>query len=108
MIVWDKEKIGMGYRTRRKSEYLIILQKKPTRAKDVWTNHSIPDVWVEKIKDKIHTHQKPFELQKTLIESTTLPNEYVLDIASGSYSVFDACKIIGRNFIGGDIEYGED
>ena len=27
MIVWNKGKIGMGYRTRRKSEYLIILQK---------------------------------------------------------------------------------
>ncbi len=28
MITWDKMKMGMGYRTRRKSEYLIILQKK--------------------------------------------------------------------------------
>lgn len=27
MIVWDKDKIGMGYRSRRKSEYLIVLQK---------------------------------------------------------------------------------
>lgn len=27
MITWDKQKIGMGYRTRRKSEYLLILQK---------------------------------------------------------------------------------
>ena len=26
MIVWDKGKIGMGYRTRRRSEYLIVLQ----------------------------------------------------------------------------------
>ena len=25
MITWDKGKIGMGYRTRRKSEYLIII-----------------------------------------------------------------------------------
>ena len=27
MITWDKGKIGMGYRTRRKSEYLLIFQK---------------------------------------------------------------------------------
>lgn len=27
LIVWDKGKIGMGYRTRRKSEYLLVLQK---------------------------------------------------------------------------------
>ena len=48
MIVWDKGKIGMGYRTRRKSEYLIVLQKSPVRAKDCWTDHAIPDVWQEK------------------------------------------------------------
>ena len=33
MIVWDKGRIGMGYRTRRKCEYLIIFQKSPVRAK---------------------------------------------------------------------------
>jgi hypothetical protein len=27
LIVWDKGKIGMGYRSRRKSEYLLVLQK---------------------------------------------------------------------------------
>lgn len=108
MIVWDKDKIGMGYRTRRKSEYLIVLQKKPTRAKGIWKNHSIPDVWIEKIKDKIHPHQKPYNLQKTLIESTTNEEDYVLDIAAGSFLVFDACKELNRNFIGGDIYYGEN
>ena len=29
MIVWNKLKIGMGYRTRRKSEYLVVIQKAP-------------------------------------------------------------------------------
>ena len=28
MITWDKEKIGMGYRTRRQSEHLIVFTKK--------------------------------------------------------------------------------
>jgi len=27
LITWEKHKIGMGYRSRRKSEYLMILQK---------------------------------------------------------------------------------
>lgn len=107
MIVWDKDKIGMGYRSRRKSEYLIVLQKSPVRAKDVWTNHAIPDVWTEKVI-KTHPHSKPIELQKVLIEATTKEGDFVLDPASGGYSVFEACKDIGRNFVGGDIEYGED
>ena len=107
MITWDKDKIGMGYRTRRKSEYLIVFQKKPIRAKDVWKSHSIPDVWTEKVV-KTHPHSKPINLQKTLIEATSNEGDLILDPAAGGYSVFEACKIINRNFIGGDIEYGED
>lgn len=107
MIVWDKGKIGMGYRTRRKSEYLIVLQKSPVRAKGYWNDHSIPDVWTEKTV-KVHPHSKPIELQKRLIASTTHVGDYVLDPASGGYSVFEACKMLGIDFIGGDIAYGED
>lgn len=108
MIVWDKGKIGMGYRTRRKSEYLVVLQKSPVKAKACWTDHAIPDVWEEKVV-KSHPHSKPIELQKRLIAATTVPGDVVLDPASGGFSVFEACKQLGdRDFIGGDITYGED
>ena len=107
MIVWNKLKIGMGYRTRRKSEYLVVIQKAPKQAKSTWTLHNIPDVWDEKILDKNHTHAKPIELQKQLILATTNENDLVLDPASGGYSVFRACKETDRNFIGCDLEFGE-
>ena len=107
MIVWNKMKIGMGYRTRRKSEYLVIIQRYPRKAKSTWTLHNIPDVWDEKILDKNHTHAKPIELQKQLILATTNENDLVLDPASGGYSVFRACKETNRNFIGCDLEFGE-
>ncbi|MBR6901625.1 MAG: hypothetical protein IKN30_06145, partial [Synergistaceae bacterium] len=84
MIVWDKGKIGMGYRTRRKSEYLIVFQKSPVRAKSCWTDHAIPDVWEEKA-DKIHPHSKPIELQKRLIAATTVEGDVVLDPAAGGF-----------------------
>lgn len=106
MIVWDKGKIGMGYRTRRKSEYLIVLQKSPVRAKGCWNIHNIPDVWKGKVV-KVHAHSKPIELQKQLILATTSEKDYILDPAAGGYSVFEACKETNRNFIGGDIKYGE-
>lgn len=108
MIVWDKGKIGMGYRTRRKSEYLLILQKSPVKAKGCWLDHSIPDVWEEKIVNKVHPHTKPLGLQQRLILATTKEDDFVLDACAGSYSVFTACKNTKRNFIGGDIEYGKD
>jgi site-specific DNA-methyltransferase (adenine-specific) len=107
LIVWDKGKIGMGYRTRRKSEYLLVLQKRPIRAKNCWTSHSIPDVWLEKIT-KTHPHSKPIELQKVLILATTKEGDWVLDPAAGSFSVLTACEGTGRNFIGGDILFGDD
>ena len=107
MIVWDKGKIGMGYRSRRKSEYLVVFQKSPVRAKGCWTDHGIPDVWEEKT-EKIHPHSKPIDLQKRLIEATTKVGDVVIDPAAGGFSVFEACKLTGRTFIGGDIAYGED
>lgn len=108
MITWNKGKIGMGYRTRRKSEYLVIIQKLPKKAKTTWIIHNIPDVWDEKIDKKEHTHQKPLELQKQLILATTNENDFVMDVCSGSYSVLKACEETNRNFIGGDIKFGEE
>lgn len=107
LIVWDKGKIGMGYRTRRKSEYLIVYQKSPVRAKGCWNIHTIPDVWEEKVK-KVHPHSKPENLQSLLIEATVPEGGYVLDPASGGYSVYRCCLKTKRNFIGGDIEFGEE
>ena len=106
LIVWDKDRIGMGYRTRRKSEYLLVFQKEPIKAKGCWNNHSIPDVWKEKV-NKSHPHSKPIELQRILIEATTTPKDIVLDPASGGYSVFEACEKADRDFLGCDIEFGE-
>lgn len=107
MIVWNKQRIGMGYRTRRKCEYLIVAQKRPIRAKGVWGVHDIPDVWEEKAVSG-HPHSKPVGLQARLIEAVTNPGDVVLDPAAGSYSVLEACKRTGRRFLGGDLVYGAD
>lgn len=93
----------MGYRTRRRSEYIVIIQKFPRKAKSTWILHNIPDVWAEKLSSKPHTHSKPIELQKQLILATTNEGDFVLDPASGGFSVFEACKQVGRNFIGCDL-----
>ncbi|MCY3878894.1 MAG: DNA methyltransferase [Rhodobacteraceae bacterium] len=103
LVTWDKARIGMGYRTRRTGEHLVVIQKLPVRAKGVWTVHNIRDVWREPIPKKRHTHQKPLELQQRLIEAVTAEGEIVLDPAAGSFSVMEACKATGRVFLGCDI-----
>lgn len=57
---------------------------------------------------KVHPHSKPIELQRRLILATTNEGDVVLDPASGGYSVFEACKQANRDFLGGDISFGED
>ena len=103
LVTWHKLRIGMGYRTRRTSEYLVVLQKKPRRAKGVWSVHTIPDVWSEKAEGAKHAHRKPVDLQGELIAAVTNPGDVVLDPAAGSFSVWDAAAARGRNFLGGDI-----
>jgi site-specific DNA-methyltransferase (adenine-specific) len=103
MLVWDKQRMGMGYRTRRQCEFCIIIQKKPKRAKGVWTNHSVRDIWQEKIVDKKHTHQKPIKLIEELIKATTIEKDVVLDPCAGSFVVLDACQNTSRLFIGCDL-----
>ncbi|MGH7048014.1 MAG: DNA-methyltransferase [Stellaceae bacterium] len=102
LIVWNKMRIGMGYRSRRISEYLVIMQKAPRRAKGVWSLHDIPDVWEEKVTGTA-AHAKPVELQSRLIEATTNSRDIVLDPAAGSYSVLKACQLLNRRFLGCDI-----
>ncbi len=102
LITWNKLRMGMGYRTRRTSEYLYVIQKAPKRSKGVWTDHSIKDVWDEKI-ERTHAHNKPINLQKVLIQAVTNEADIVIDPASGSFSVLEACKKANRNFLGCDI-----
>ena len=105
LITWDKQSFGMGYRTRRTCEYLLICQKAPTLTKS-WKNKSIRDVWSEKIEHPRsgHPHKKPWALLCTLISAVTDEWDYVLDPCAGSFAVLNACSVTKRNFIGCDIE----
>jgi site-specific DNA-methyltransferase (adenine-specific) len=102
LIVWHKMRIGMGYRTRRTSEYCLVLQKRPLRAKGVWKAHDIPDVWSEKTPWRAG-HAKPVGLQTRLIDCLTNPGDTVIDPAAGAYTVLEAAKAAGRNFLGCDL-----
>jgi site-specific DNA-methyltransferase (adenine-specific) len=103
LITWQKGKIGMGYRTRRCSEYLLVYQKLPMRAKGVWQLHDIPDVWPERA-DKSHPHAKPVGLMNRLIHAVTNKGDIVVDPAAGGYNVMRAAQQADRRFLGCDIE----
>lgn len=104
MITWNKESFGMGYRSRRTAEHLLIYQKSPKMIKS-WKDKSIRDVWSEKIEHPrlSHPHKKPEELINRLIQSVTNENDFVCDPCAGSYVVLNECLKTNRNFIGCDI-----
>lgn len=107
MITWDKEMMGMGYRTRRRAEYLVVLQKTPRKAKGVWQKHNIPDIWPERIpadRKAKGVHPKPVDLQRLLIEAVSQPGDLVVDPAAGTFSVLKACQKAGRTFLGCDLK----
>ena len=103
LVTWNKDRIGMGYRTRRVGEYLLILQKAPTWVGAGWQRDDIPDVVTEKVNRIGNVHPKPVNLQGCLIGAVTDPGDVVLDPAAGSYSVMTAAHRVGRQFLGCDI-----
>jgi site-specific DNA-methyltransferase (adenine-specific) len=107
LIAWDNLHQGMGYRSRRRGDYLLILQKPPKRAKSTWRDHKIPDRWPEKVDRKRypHPHAKPFELTRRLIGAVTQAGDLVIDPAAGSFVVMHAAQALGRDFIGCDKAY---
>ena len=109
LIHWNKLRFGMGRRARCVSEYLLILQKRPTLAKNVWTDNSMRDSWAEYADPSIHPHAKPIALIERLIRATTKAGDLVIDPAAGGYGVLEACRLTGRQFAGCDISTeGED
>src|SRR5262245_51972791 len=43
LIVTDNARLGMGYRTRARGDFLVVAQKPPIKARVTWTDHAIPD-----------------------------------------------------------------
>ena len=107
LIVWDNLQLGMGYRSRRRGGYLLVLQKPPILAKATWRDHGIPDRWPEKVDRKIHQMIKPRGLIARLIDAVTKPGDLIVDPAAGSFVVMHAAHALERNFIGCDIAFPE-
>ena len=105
LIVWDSQRMGNGYRSRRRGGFLLVLQRPPLAAKSTWHDHSIPDRWPEKVDRKVHPHIKPIGLIRKLIGAVTRPGDLVVDPAAGSFVVMHAARQRGCDFVGCDLAY---
>jgi site-specific DNA-methyltransferase (adenine-specific) len=107
LLAWDNLRPGMGKRTRRRGDYLLILQKPPISPR-TWRDHGIPNRWPEKVDRNDHPHIKPIGLIIRLIGAVTEPGGLVVDPAAGSFVVLRAARQLERNFIGVDIAHPKD
>jgi site-specific DNA-methyltransferase (adenine-specific) len=103
MIAWNKIAPGMGRRSRCYTEYALVFQKEPRRAKGIWLDRGIMDCWPESADRTLHPHAKPAQLTYRLIRCVTKTGDLVVDPAAGGYGVLEACRYSGREFVGGDL-----
>jgi len=102
LMTWDTQRFGMGKRLRSVAEFCIVIQKPPLRAKGIWVDRAMRDVFSEKSDRTDHPHTKPRAQIERIIKAVTKPGDLVVDPCAGSYVVLDACQATGRQFLGCD------
>ena len=108
MVVWDKGPMGMGWHYRRSYETVLVGQKPGGKCK--WYDDTdrieniirhIPKIIPRSVE---HPTPKPPELAAHFIRLHTQAWETVLDPFMGAGSTAEAAKLLGRNFIGIELE----
>jgi site-specific DNA-methyltransferase (adenine-specific) len=98
-IIWDKQRIGMGYHYRARYECILFFEKGKRKLNDL----GIADI-IE--SPRIHggyPTEKPSAVSQVLIGQSTVPGEVVADPFMGSGSVGVAAARLGRHFLGNDL-----
>jgi site-specific DNA-methyltransferase (adenine-specific) len=98
-LVWDKQKIGMGYHYRARYEFILFFEKGKRKLQDL----SMPDILEYPRVFKGYPSEKPVGLVEKLIQQSTLPGEVVIDPFMGSGSAGMAALQHQCLFWGNDI-----
>lgn len=98
-LIWDKEKIGMGYHYRSRYEMILFFEKGKRKLNDL----SIADVIECPRIFRGYPTEKPVPVSEILIQQSTQAGELIVDPFMGSGSVGLAALRQGRSFLGNDI-----
>ena len=112
MVIWDKGKIGMGWRYRRSYETVLVGHRKGGKLRWFDDSHKIENVirpgdyGIRKIipqKDD-HPTPKPVELARHFIRLHTKRGDLVVDPFMGGGSTAEAALLEGRRFLGIELD----
>jgi site-specific DNA-methyltransferase (adenine-specific) len=98
-LIWDKQRIGMGYHYRARYECILFFEK---------GKRKLADLGVADIIDAArivggYPAEKPPEVSEVLVTQSSEPGELVIDPFMGSGSTGVAAARHGRNFAGNDL-----
>lgn len=100
LIIWDKNKIGMGKPVRKRHELIFYANQTFRDFKSHGQFTHLPSVLNFKHdRDKIHGAQKPVDLIEMLINGFTNEGDTVVDLFGGSGSTGVACNNTKRKGI---------
>lgn len=101
-LVWDKQKIGMGYHYRARYEFVLFFEKGKRKLNDL----GLPDIIAcDRIRNGYPT-EKPVFVNEVLIQQSSEPGELVVDPFMGSGSTGVAALKQRRSFLGCDVSEG--
>ena len=104
-VIWDKVNPGLGWRYRRQHEMVMVAHR--TGGKLLWGDDgvAIPNVIrLSPPRTRQHPNEKPIALVTQFIEAHTLPGQIILDPFCGSGTTLVAAKMLGRQYIGIEID----
>lgn len=98
-LIWDKQKIGMGYHYRARYEFVLFFEKGKRKLNDL----GLPDIIAcDRIRNGYPT-EKPVFVNEVLVQQSTEAGELVIDPFMGSGSTGVAALQQGRSFLGCDV-----
>jgi len=98
-LVWDKQRIGMGYHYRARYEFILFFEKGKRKLNSL----AVPDVLAFPRVFNGYPTEKPVALSEVLVCQSSAPDELVIDPFVGSGSVGVAARSNRRKFAGADV-----
>lgn len=101
-LVWAKNNCITNMFYMDSHEYIIFFRKgKAKKINDCGTRSVLS---FDNVRNKEHPTEKPVDLLEVLVRNSTNENETVLDFTMGSGTTGVACKNLGRDFIGIELD----
>ena len=102
-FIWDKISCSLGYTFRHQHEMLLCGERMNMKCIKCGTG-DIFKYKVVKAKEKDHPAQKPIDIHKHILQNIIGENRVVLDPFMGTGSISLACKELGCDYIGMELE----